>query len=77
MFGISKRIFRKTIEDVVEIVGIHHENVNTLQGVVEHLASAVQDSTELAEVQNARIELLEETVNELIKSKWGKYRDVS
>jgi hypothetical protein len=69
MFGISKRIFRKTIEDVVEIVGIHHENVNTLQGVVEHLASAVQDSTELAEVQNARIELLEETVNELIKSK--------
>ena len=64
MFGVSKRIFRKTIEDVVDIVAIHHDNVTTLQGAVEHLASVVQDSSKLVALQTTRIKELEEKINE-------------
>ena len=59
MFGISKKIFRGTIDSVIEIVGMHHENVTTLQEAVEHLAEVVLDMKELMVVQEARIKELE------------------
>jgi len=59
MFGVSKKIFKKTVEDVVDIVGIHHDNVSTLQEALVHLGDAVQSMNELIQVQEARIELLE------------------
>ena len=63
MFGVSKKIFRKAVEDIADIVGIHHENVNTLQEALVHLGDAVQEMNKLLEVQNARIELLEQEVS--------------
>jgi len=59
MFGVNKKTFRKTIEEVVDIVGIHHNNVSTLQEALAHLGDAVQGMNELIQVQEARIELLE------------------
>jgi hypothetical protein len=43
----------------VDIVGVHHENVTTLQEAVEHLAEVVLGMKELMVVQEARIKELE------------------
>jgi prephenate dehydrogenase len=64
MFGISKRIFRKTIKEVVDIVAMHHDNVTALQGALEHLGEAVKNMHELLLVQEARLQLLEDKNNE-------------
>jgi hypothetical protein len=64
MFGISKRIFRKTIKEVVDIVAMHHDNVTALQGASEHLGEAVKNMHELLLVQEARLQLLEDKNNE-------------
>jgi len=59
MFGISKKLFGKTVVEIVDIVGIHNDNVNTLQEAVEHLAEVVLGMKELMVVQEARIKELE------------------
>jgi len=60
MLGVSRKIFRETVEDIANIVSIHHENVNTLQEALVHLGDAVQEMNKLIEVQNARLNLLEQ-----------------
>jgi prephenate dehydrogenase len=64
MFGISKRIFRKTIKEVVDIVAMHHDNVTALQGAVEHLTEVASTMQELMIAQDIRIKELEEQDNE-------------
>jgi hypothetical protein len=59
MFGISKKLFGKTVVEIVDIVGVHHENVTTLQEAVEHLAEVVLGMKELMVIQEARIKELE------------------
>jgi len=69
MFGISKKNFKAYTDGMLEIIGIHHKNVDDLQQALVHLGTAVEGMNELVEVQNKRIELLEEALHELIKPK--------
>jgi hypothetical protein len=64
MFGISKKLFGKTVVEIVDIVGIHNDNVNTLQEAVEHLAEVVLGMKELIVLQDSRIEELEKQLKE-------------
>ena len=64
MFGISKKLFGKTVVEIVDIVGIHNDNVNTLQEAVEHLAEVVLGMKELIVLQDGRIEELEKQLKE-------------
>jgi uncharacterized protein YukE len=59
MFGVNKRAFGKALTEMADIIGLHHQNVSTLQEALEHLGDAVQNMHELLKVQEARIELLE------------------
>jgi len=64
MFGISKKLFGKTVVEIVDIVGIHNDNVNTLQEAVEHLAEVVLGMKELIVLQDSRIKELEKQLKE-------------
>jgi hypothetical protein len=57
-----KRRVGKALDDMLGIVSISHENVNSLQEAVVHLSSAVVDLNELVKLQDTRIELLEEKI---------------
>lgn len=59
MFGVSHKKFKIVINEFVDIIALHHENVNSLQEALGHLGEAVQSLNELSHVQEARIELLE------------------
>ena len=59
MFGVSVKVFRETVDDIVNIASLHHNNVTLLQEALGHCGTALNDINQLVQMQDARIELLE------------------
>jgi hypothetical protein len=59
MFGAKKKKMNVMVEELLDIVTINHENVNTMKEALEHLGEAVKNMHELVLVIEARLVLLE------------------
>lgn len=61
---VSEKVFKNTVDELLNIISIHHNNVNSLQEALGHCGTALNDINQLVQIQDARIELLEKRLGD-------------